>query len=202
MNLFLKARHWQLFLLAFVLPMMILFVTIGIMAANIIDHVVVTNAPPDPKVIMGYMKFMPMGLILLTILTYGWFWSVAVGLQKKVPAEVKLNVLRFKISFFVPIVFLIFVMVFIRVVIGGIIETGVIPDPGIFITFFVIVIPMNLLSTVCSIHTIYFTAKTFKTIEMQKEADFTDFIAEFFLIWFYPIGVWVIQPKINKMIEE
>jgi len=24
----------------------------------------------------------------------------------------------------------------------------------------------------------------------------------FFLIWFYPIGIWIIQPKINKMMEH
>jgi hypothetical protein len=30
---------------------------------------------------------------------------------------------------------------------------------------------------------------------------FRDFAGEFFLVWFYPVGVWIIQPKINKMIE-
>ena len=27
-------------------------------------------------------------------------------------------------------------------------------------------------------------------------------IFQFFMIWFYPVGIWIIQPKINKMIEE
>jgi hypothetical protein len=49
---------------------------------------------------------------------------------------------------------------------------------------------------------LYFVAKTFKTVELQREVSFSDFVGEFFMIWFYPVGIWIIQPKINKMIEE
>jgi hypothetical protein len=54
----------------------------------------------------------------------------------------------------------------------------------------------------CIFYTLYFVAKTFKTVELQREVKFSDFAGEFFMIWFYPIGIWIIQPKINKMIEE
>ena len=37
--------------------------------------------------------------------------------------------------------------------------------------------------------------------ELQKEATFNDFVGEFFLIWFYPIGIWFVQPEINKVHE-
>jgi hypothetical protein len=29
-----------------------------------------------------------------------------------------------------------------------------------------------------------------------------DFAGEFFLLWFYPVGIWIVQPKINKMVES
>ena len=47
----------------------------------------------------------------------------------------------------------------------------------------------------------YFVAKTLKTVELQKEVLFSDFAGEFFIVWFFPIGIWIIQPKINKIIE-
>jgi hypothetical protein len=28
---------------------------------------------------------------------------------------------------------------------------------------------------------------------------FKDFVGEFFLVWFFPIGVWILQPTINKL---
>ena len=48
-------------------------------------------------------------------------------------------------------------------------------------------------------HTMYWAAKSVKTVEMRKEVTFNDFAGEFFLIWFYPIGVWILQPKVNKL---
>jgi hypothetical protein len=40
-----------------------------------------------------------------------------------------------------------------------------------------------------------------KTIELQREVTFSDFAGEFFLIWFYPVGIWIIQPKVNKFAQ-
>ncbi len=64
-----------------------------------------------------------------------------------------------------------------------------------------IIVPMHLFSMFCIFYSLYFVAKTFKTVELQRETAFSDFAGEFFLIWFYPIGIWIIQPKINKIVE-
>jgi hypothetical protein len=48
----------------------------------------------------------------------------------------------------------------------------------------------------------YFAAKTLKTVELKREATFSDFVGEFFLIWFNFIGIWILQPKINKIIQS
>ena len=67
---------------------------------------------------------------------------------------------------------------------------------SIFMTSF------NLLLTFSAFYCFYFVIKTIKTVELQKELRFIDFAGEFFLICFYPIGIWFIQPKVNKIIEE
>ena len=64
---------------------------------------------------------------------------------------------------------------------------------------FVFIIPLHLFSMFCIFYCLYFVAKTYKTAELQREVSFGDFVGEFFLFWFYPIGVWFLQPKINEM---
>jgi len=48
-------------------------------------------------------------------------------------------------------------------------------------------------------YSMYFVAKTIKTAELQRKVGFGDFVGEFFLLWFYFIGVWIVQPKVNKL---
>jgi len=85
---------------------------------------------------------------------------------------------------------------------NGLINSGSEPNSGLLGGIFAIIIPLHLFSMFCIFYTLYFVAKTFKTVELQREVKFSDFAGEFFLIWFYPIGIWIIQPKINKFIED
>jgi len=48
---------------------------------------------------------------------------------------------------------------------------------------------------------LYFNAKALKTAELQKPLTFSDFAGEFFLLWFFPIGIWILQPRINKLFD-
>lgn len=185
---FLNAKHWQLFLLTFWIPMIFQFVMMGTLFANI-----GTNNNPDPDFMFSYMKFFSIMMLLFMGVFFGWFWSVAVGLQKVIPDELKLQINRFKIFILIPIVYIIFFLCFFMTSFtsGG-------PNPGIF----AILVPLHLFSMFCIFYSLYFVAKTFKTAELQRKVTFSDFAGEFFMIWFYPIGIWIVQPKINKMISE
>lgn len=160
----------------------------GIIFANI-----EANNNPDPEFMFSYMKFFPIMMLLFMGVFFGWFWSVAIGLQRMIPDEIKLKVNRFKFFLLIPIVYIIFFLGFIMTSFtsGG-------PNPGIF----AVILPLHLFSMFCILHSLYFVAKTFKTAELKRKVTFSDFAGEFFMIWFYPIGIWIIQPKINKMIKE
>jgi len=67
--------------------------------------------------------------------------------------------------------------------------------------FVLIMLALHLFAMFCIFYTMYFVAKTIKTAEEQKELRFSDFVGEFFLIWFYPIGVWILQLRINAIHE-
>jgi len=49
---------------------------------------------------------------------------------------------------------------------------------------------------------INFSAKAVKQNEINKELKFTDYLNEFLLIACIPIGIWIIQPKMNKIIKN
>jgi hypothetical protein len=122
----------------------------------------------------------------------GWFWAMAIGLKNKVPDTLKMKTGKFKFFFlFVIIYLLVFSIYFVRLFMSFDFEPLV----------FAIIFPMHIFDMFCLFYCIYFASKTIKIIELNREVTFVDYAGEFFLIWFFPIGLWFIQPKINKMIE-
>ncbi|HEY5750880.1 MAG TPA: hypothetical protein VIU12_32680 [Chryseolinea sp.] len=198
---FLKAKHWHLFLLTFGLPMVFQFVMMGTVFASIAKG----TQPPDPSTMFNFFKFFPVLMIVFTGTFFGWFWSIAIGLQDKIPANVKMKTKKFKIFFFIPIAYLLLFSIGFGAVMGAMpdmIEGGTQPDGRLILGIMGIIFPLHLFSIFCIFYSLYFVAKTFKTVELQRETTFSDFVGEFFMIWFYPIGIWVIQPMVNKLAER
>lgn len=194
---FLRAKHWQLFLMTFGIPLILQFIMMGSMISNFANQ---TN--PDPTMMFNYMKFFPVIMVVFMAVFFGWLWSVAIGLQKKVPENVTLKVKKFKIFFFIPLIYTLIFMTFFIVSMNGFFTSNSEPSIGLIGGLFAVIFPLHLIAMFCIFYSLYFVAKTFKTVELQHEVKFGDFTGEFFFIWFYPIGIWIVQPKINKMIEE
>ena len=194
---FLKAKHWQLFLLTFGIPMIYQFIMMGSMMSNIRSE-----SNPEPTMISDYMKFFPIIMIFYMGVLFGWFWSVSIGLQRKIPESIKIKTKKFKIFFFIPLVYIFFLSLLIGGIFSGIMQDGTEPSGGTIGGMAVIIVPLHLLSMFGIFYTLYFVAKTFKTVELQREVSFGDFAGEFFMLWFYFIGIWILQPKINKMSEK
>jgi hypothetical protein len=45
-------------------------------------------------------------------------------------------------------------------------------------------------------------AQTLRSVELGRLANFSDYAIEFFLIWFSPVGFWILQPRLNKLMEK
>ena len=65
----------------------------------------------------------------------------------------------------------------------------------------IIIIP-GIIGLISIIKLVNFSAKAFKQNELKNELKFKDYENEFFLILFLIIGVWIIQPRLNKMIKK
>ena len=178
MERFLKAKHWQLFLLLFGIP----FIFQVVMMISIVT---------SHTMVFSYFKFFPLVLVIYVSTFFSWLWSVALGLQPMVPATVKMKVARFKIFLVIPLVYILIVSVLLEMVFSGTFDI----NPK----YILVIVPVHLFSVFCILHSLYFVAKTFKTVELQRQVRFEDFAGEFFMLLFFPVGVWILQPKINKM---
>ncbi len=182
---FLKAKHWQIFLMAFGLPFFLQFIIL-IFTGN--DIGIMT-------------KLSPFIMMIFIASFFGWFWSIAIGLQNKIPSGIKMKVRKFKIFFLIPIIYVLIFFVLMAFLSGGVTQATTEPGGITIVGIMSIVFPLHLLSMFGILYSLYFAAKTFKTVELQKEVKFSDFAGEFLLLWFFPLGIWVIQPKINAMFD-
>ncbi len=200
MEIFLRAKHWQIFLLMVGLP-----IVLGAVFAISIMSELVQSENPDPTIIFRYFYFIPIITLLPMATKLGWQWAVAIRLQRLAPQVVFKNT-SFKIFTFCIIACYAVVFVFIFSFFKSIPAMAAAgenagPPPEFFIGF-VIIFPLSLFNTFCTFYCYYSVAKTFKTVEMQRQVGFSDFVLECVLIWFFFIGVWILQPKINKMVEQ
>lgn len=187
---FLKAKHWQLFIVMLGIPLLFQFYTMFNMFSDLDSE-----SNPNPENIMNTFQMFPIIMILFSLVFFGWFWSIAIGLQKNIPMEVRMKVKKFKIFFFIPLIYIIFLMTYMGGIFSGMGTNGF-PNGGGFVA---IILPLHLFSMFCIFYSMYFIAKTIKTAELQRKVGFGDFAGEFFLLWFYFIGIWIIQPKVNKL---
>jgi hypothetical protein len=194
MAIFLRMKHWQLFLLYFGIPFVVQIVFMFSLFTELMHN-------PNPLIMMGYLKFFPVMMVLFVGTLFGWFWAVATGLQKLIPVDVKMKLTLFKVFFFIPLVYILLISTVVAFVFTGNMA-NIANNPAPVFIGFAIIFPIHLFSMFCIFYCLYFVAKTIKTVELQREVTFSDFAAEFFLTWFFFIGVWILQPRINKMVHK
>ncbi|HLP56329.1 MAG TPA: hypothetical protein VK151_14930 [Fluviicola sp.] len=196
----LKMPHWKLFILVFGIPFA------GMMIAMIgTIFMAVSQREPEPATFIPIMIVFPLIGLFGAVVQLYWMWSMATGLQSYMHPDMrKLRVKRFKVFFFIPWIYF---AVFMSTII--IITTQIEPsdngDPSDIlwaIPLFILAFLMHFFSMFCIFYTLYFIAKTLVSAELQREAHFSDYIGDFFLIWFFPVGVWFIQPRVNKIVSE
>lgn len=182
---FLRAKHWQIFIIIFIIPYSLQFIAMTI-TKN--DH-------------ERMMDFSPFIMIIFFLGLFGWFWSIATGLQHKIPVGVKMKIRKFKIFLIIPMIYIPLVFGLMDNLFDNATNVAGEPNEALIGISIAIMFPLHILSIFGMFYSIYFVAKTSKTIELQKEVTFSDFTGDFFLLVFFPIGVWIIQPKINLMTD-
>ena len=202
-DIFLKAKHWQLFVLIFVIPMIAQGIGMSPFFEFFQTIEAIENQEDISPILMiepmyNFFRFMMFVTGLIGIVMLGWLWSVGVGLQGKIPEDLKMKTGLFKAALILPIVYFVGifrVISFVFLNYESLINFSTESSVQIFSTIF----SVHLLSIIAVIYTFVFVAKTVKTAELQRKVKFEDFIGEFFMACFYMVGVWILQPRINEI---
>jgi len=111
--------------------------------------------------------------LFMMLVILGWLYSVGVAANRKLPIK-----LQKTFSIFLP----------------SMLEQPQEPPAWFFI--------MHLAAMFGIFYGLWFTAKQFVTLQKNSEVGFSEYIRTLFLFWFSPIGVWFLQPKINKLLSD
>ena len=61
------------------------------------------------------------------------------------------------------------------------------------------VYPFHIVASLFIFSSIWTSAKAIVLAETKKIQTFDRYIGTFFLLWFFPIGIWFVQPRLNRL---
>jgi|SRR5215467_8723526 len=168
-DFFLRARHWQLFLLLFVFPTLVEVTAIGYMPTTLRSW---RDLGPGGFIYLGLMLFDMLCLI-------AWLWAMGSFLNPLQKPGVRLKLPFFCFALLYPPVY------------GIAFFLADLPSKA--------VLPLHLFAIFCLLYCFYFVAKSLATVNKGRQVSFSDYRKYLFLLYFFPIGVWSIQPRINQI---
>ena len=119
-----------------------------------------------------------------------WFWSIAKASNQRADDKFKRSMKPMSIGFIYIVLYSIFFCYFT-------VATSINSKPSPLPMW---IVPLHLGAMISIFYGLWFTAKQFMTFSKGEEVKFIDFSSPFFLLWFFPIGVWFIQPKVNQLL--
>ncbi len=168
---FVCAKHWQ-----------VLLVVLGVLGIS--DVIAVWWKLPGDG---GWRaRFLPLFLSteLCAIVFAAWFWSLGTFLSSAVSPDLRLGTKLFRVAAIFPAVYFPFFDI-----------TALSLSPALFMVIF----PLYVFATFCLFYVLYFVSKSLVLAERAETVEFPQYIGTLFLIWFFPIGVWFTQPRINRL---
>ncbi len=178
MNLLLRLRHWQLFLISWG-PLTTFFVLFFI-RPNIVGDTLLVWVILFPIVLIN---------------SFAWVWSTVTALIPTITSTARPRTKLFNICFWIPSIYVAYIVGFIYF------NFFVWKVTGFSALELKIHIGLALLSFTCIIYGLYFSAKTIKTAELQRNLKAYECLTELGLMILAPIGLWIIQPRLNKLVR-
>jgi len=163
---FLRAKHWQIFVL-----FAVLFVL-------------------SPVALFGSGKGLYAFLaitVVFEVFLFAWFWSMGSFLNSTLERRLSMGIGLFRFALVYP---LFYVFVFFIFFVNA--------SPVLFLVIF----PLHLVAMFCTLYSMYFVSKSLVLAETGTLAPFRSYIGIFLLLWFFPAGVWILQPRVNRLYTE
>jgi hypothetical protein len=178
-NLLLRVKHWQIFVA--------LFATFCLAVAIQVREIRSAPRGQFPSAAASLVVWELLGIAFAL-----WIWSSGMFLSSVAPPPFKMKLTLFRVSaIFLPIYLAAF---------GVFFESLTrIRNPMVTLVSFAVIFPLHLFAMFCQFYSWYFVSKNLAMAEKPQFAAFPDYVGYFFGLWFFPIGIWFIQPRINRL---
>ncbi|NML66747.1 hypothetical protein HHL22_16185 [Hymenobacter sp. RP-2-7] len=138
------------------------------------------------KLLLKQPEFAEWVFAVLLISYVGWYVLVGNTLYRYLPRNATYSMTWFTVDAFIVVVsYAAFVFIFD----GDFESNGLVALPAFYI-FFAIA------------HLFWFPAAALVSIENQKEATFSQYAGTAIQLFFWPIGIWFVQPRLNKLSQQ
>lgn len=131
------------------------------------------------------------GLFMLLVL-FLWMYSIGSWSNRRLPEARRRSPLPYAVGLAIPLVYL---LMYIFLYIPQLAD-GPPSRPPLWL------LPMHMLSLAGIFYGLWYTARQFKSLQENEEADFLIFSSLFFLLFIFPLGVWLIQPEVNQLYHK
>jgi hypothetical protein len=174
---FVRAKHWQIFLL------FVVFFAVG-------ESLAIGNLASAARSQETYGAALVLTEMATGVATWCfllWLWSLGSFLASVVPAALML-----KKKFFIFTILCSVIYAPVSVALFQSIDRKLL----------IITIPLHLFGVFCMLCNLYFVAEGLVIAETSERPSFLDCLGTFLLLFFAVIGVWFIQPRINRLYAE
>jgi hypothetical protein len=168
-------KNWQLFLISFILPWILSF--------SYLFFVDLETFEAGDK-LMGAISLMYYSVFL------AWNYKVVKTFNKNSDALTKKQIKRLDWLIVVLVIYILYLTTHI----SKIFPDSVIVSILIWILIFT--------ASFAFFYIVFCTAKTLKYIQLKNQLRTSDIIVEMFVIFYFPIGVWWLQRKVNRYYNE
>ena len=162
-NFFLRAKHWQIFLLLYAPPTVAEFSAVDVISATLWSWY---NFGPGGFFFLGVM-------VLYLLCFLAWFGSMGLFFRSIVKPELRMETQFFRFALVYPVVY---VPIFFFLVI---------PDTRVPVW---IILPLHLACTVCLFYLLYFVSKILCWRRQESRCHFTNMRVHFFSCGFFLLG--------------
>jgi len=172
---FLRAKHWQIFLLLFGM----------FCVAGFVSFTEARALSAGSLGIAGLLSWVVLGLAQLSFAV--WLWSLGSFLTSIMHPALRLSLRFFGFALVCAPVYLFVFNVFFQ---------------DLTPLMLVFVFPLHLLAMFCLVYSLYFVSKSLVSAERGEPVSFSNYAGALFLIWFFPIGIWIVQPRVNRLYAD
>lgn len=174
----LQLRHWQVFLLVFILPFALQYVLLQLLA-NL--HIRVGTLP---TILIDALPATAYAL---------WLWRVGLWLYRRLPQNIKITPLYFHLG---TVYILLYTLLFVytMAVVRDSMAVGTLP-----LGMLALLLPMHLFATFCYLYAVYFVARSLASVEEQRVVDLGEYIGTYFFLLLLPLGTWFLQPRLRQL---